>query len=354
MIIDQKVKAKWTRRTRKHYESKGYLYTGNEDEFFINVNDLSEGSHTLVKYTCDYCLGENQKEEKDKWKVYKDLLKQRKTTNKDCCGSMECKSKKLNETYINNLIESKETLGHKFPNLVLEWHPKNEKSPFQYSYGSEYKVWWICEKGHEWEDSALHRTGSNRGCPYCSGRKVCIDNCLQTIRPDISREWHPFKNGDSTPFDVTCGSDKKIWWICRFGHEFYSSIVNRTTGGNGCSICKESKGEKKIRLFLDKNNINFKPQYEFNGLVGLGGKNLKFDFAIFKDSKLELVIEYDGEFHFNKYYDDDGYEKIVEHDKRKNQYCIENHIPLLRIPYWEFNNIEEILQKELAKYDLND
>jgi hypothetical protein len=351
MIVEnQKIKVKWLRRTRKHFESQGYVYTKNEDEFYVNVSDLSIGSHTKVEFICDYCLGKNQM---DKFKSYKALLKQRETTNKDCCGHMECKNKKVHETYIKNLINNKETLAHKFPHLITEWSSKNLQSPYQFSYGSESRVWWICSKGHEWEDNVLHRTGSDRGCPYCSNKRVCMDNCLQTLRPNIASEWHPKKNDKLTPFDYTYGSDKIVWWLCKNGHEFKNSISNRTSKGTGCPICKESKGERKIREFLESLKIKFISQYEINGLVGLGGKNLKFDFSIFDNNKnLLFLIEFDGEFHFNKYYEEQNFETLQIHDKRKDQYCIDNSINLVRIPYWEFEDIEDILTKELTKYNL--
>lgn len=124
-----------------------------------------------------------------------------------------------------------------------------------------------------------------------------------------------------------------------------------------CPICNESKGENKIREWLESNNVQFKPQYKFKNLFGIGGRLLRFDFAIFEDEendkvKLKYLIEYDGEFHYEKIYEDDGYEILQYHDKLKNEYCKTNNIPLLRIPYWDFNNIEGILEKELSKYDL--
>lgn len=55
LILPQKVKIKWTGNTRKHYESKGYIYTKNLDEFDVAVEDLTNGSMTMVNVKCDYC-----------------------------------------------------------------------------------------------------------------------------------------------------------------------------------------------------------------------------------------------------------------------------------------------------------
>jgi hypothetical protein len=74
---------------------------------------------------------------------------------------------------------------------------------------SSKKVWWICGKGHEWEAIIYNRV-KGRGCPYCAGFYACTDNCLETLAPHIAKEWHPKKNGDLTPKDVTKSSNKKV------------------------------------------------------------------------------------------------------------------------------------------------
>ncbi len=102
--------------------------------------------------------------------------------------------------------------------------------------GSNKKVWWVCTKGHEWLASVDSRNCRGTGCPYCSGRRVCIDNCLLTVKPGLANEWHPTKNGNLTPKDVTPGSRKKAWWICGQGHEWESFIHSRSRG-HGCPYC---------------------------------------------------------------------------------------------------------------------
>ena len=55
---------------------------------------------------------------------------------------------------------------------------------------SHKKVWWKCEKGHEWQIAVAARTKKKSGCPYCSGRLASDDNCLQTLYPELAKEWH--------------------------------------------------------------------------------------------------------------------------------------------------------------------
>ena len=123
------------------------------------------------------------------------------------------------------------------PELAKYWHPtKNgDLTPGDVTVGSDKKVWWVCEKKHEWEATISNRV-NGRGCPFCSGKRVCDDNSLQTSNPELSKHWHPTKNGELTPGDVTAGSDKKVWWQCENGHEWEATISSRVSG-NGCPFC---------------------------------------------------------------------------------------------------------------------
>lgn len=142
------------------------------------------------------------------------------------------------------------------PDIAAQWHPtlNGELTPYDVTVRSGKEPWWICEKGHEWQVSVYNRTNGN-GCPYCSGKKVCEDNCLATLRPDIAVQWHPTKNGSLTPKDFTCGSDKKVWWLCDNGHMWKTSIENRTYLGYGCPQCSKGPRSKVGDEWLDSLSI---------------------------------------------------------------------------------------------------
>jgi Probable Zinc-ribbon domain/PilZ domain len=59
---------------------------------------------------------------------------------------------------------------------------------------------------------------------------------LYALRPDLAKEWHPTRNGNLGPKDVTPGSRKKIWWLCEEGHWWLASVRCRTRGMR-CSLC---------------------------------------------------------------------------------------------------------------------
>lgn len=112
------------------------------------------------------------------------------------------------------------------------------------------KVWWTCEKGHEWEMSVSDRTrvrnGRTKGgnCPICSNRKIIQGvNDLTSTHPEIAKEWHPTKNILLVE-DVGIGSAKKAWWLCDKGHEWEARIASRQL--SSCPYCKGNKVIKNV------------------------------------------------------------------------------------------------------------
>ena len=138
--------------------------------------------------------------------------------------------------------------------LAREWHPKKNGTitPKDIARASGRKVWWMCRNGHEWEAAVYSRTLGGNGCPYCSGKRAGKDNSLRKLYPKLAREWHPEKNGELTPADVTRGSKRRIWWRCRQGHEWQAPVHERTSG-KGCPYCAHR------RLSSDNNLAALRP-----------------------------------------------------------------------------------------------
>jgi hypothetical protein len=131
----------------------------------------------------------------------------------------------------------KNSLLIKNPALAKEWHPsKNVKlTPKDVTPGSHKKVWWICSKGHEWKARVFSRDNGH-GCPYCSGRLATEENNLQVIYPNLAKEWHPTKNKSLTPREVKPFANRKVWWICKNGHD-WQAYINHRANGNPCPYC---------------------------------------------------------------------------------------------------------------------
>ena len=101
--------------------------------------------------------------------------------------------------------------------LMTEWNwEKNNElgcDPNQLTHGSNKKVWWKCNKGHEWQANINDRNIRKRGCPYCANQKVVTGiNDLATTHPSLAKQWHPSKNINE-PTQVFPQSNKSVWWI---------------------------------------------------------------------------------------------------------------------------------------------
>lgn len=104
-----------------------------------------------------------------------------------------------------------------------------------------------------------------------------------------------------------------------------------------------SKGEEKISSLLKSAHIAFKREYSFPNLKSYQGILLRFDFAIFIENSLYCLLEYDGEAHFQQinhfHKTQSDFRRAQERDRIKNKYCLLNNIKLIRIPYWEIQNL---------------
>ena len=184
--------------------------------------DVVTGSSKKVWWKCD-------KGEDHVWKSSINGLK-----NEDSCPICS-----------NQKVVKSNCLATLNPQLSNEWHPtKNgELTPFKVPNGGKRKVWWKCPEGddHVWYSAIENRVGG-QNCPICSNKKVVKSNCLATLNPQLSNEWHPTKNGELTPFKVSEGSNKKVWWKCPEGddHEWFA-VINSRSQGAGCPICSNHK-----------------------------------------------------------------------------------------------------------------
>lgn len=181
-------------------------------------------------------------------------------------------------------------------------------------------------------------------CPCCSGRKVSKQNNLLIINPVLSKQWNYIKNHPIRPEQVLPNTTKKFWWICNdCSFEWEKSVHYRNQKNSHCPNCKMSKGEYAVKSYLLNNNINYICEHSFNKCLNV--KKLRFDFYL---PEYNTCIEYQGEFHYNilkGITSEEILESQKNRDKIKREFCNENNIELIEIPYWEFKNIESLLNE---------
>lgn len=136
---------------------------------------------------------------------------------------------------------------------------------------------------------------------------------------------------------------------CDCGNICKVLTYNLTSGNTLSCGCLKSKGEEKINIILSKYKISFQTQYYFSDCRFPSTNRLAyFDYAIFNNNNLICLIEYDGPQHFTGWgQDTQSLKHIQEYDNIKTQYCKNNHIPLVRIPYTDYDkiDIDYLLQK---------
>lgn len=202
------------------------------------------------------------------------------------------------------------------PNIAHEWHSvKNERlKPSNVTKFSNKVVWWQCNKGHNWSAKVSDRS-LGQGCPICANKQVLVGyNDLATTIPEIAQEWHPTKNGKLKPYDVVAGSERKVWWKCKKGHEWEVAVAYRS-GGTGCPICNNERHisfpEKALYFYVKK--------YFNDAIANYNDKrigNLELDVYI---PAMNIGLEYDGIYHKR------------ERDINKNTVCKRNGIKLIRL-----------------------
>jgi len=196
-----------------------------------------------------------------------------------------------------------------FPELTKEWcYSKNKKDPHAVNPNTHDRFFWVCSKNkrHVWKASPnarvsiRHRGGKvqkTTGCPYCSNKKVCKDNCLSTIDPNLSKEWDCDRNS-LTPKDIVPFSDKKIHWNCgSCGHKWIATPKHRSRG-NGCPACSRiylkdgTICDSLIEAYFYLKFKNKKQKFVHHGKYGgrMGGS--KYDFYFPRTNTYMEVTSY--------------------------------------------------------------
>lgn len=207
------------------------------------------------------------------------------------------------------------------PKLLKEYSSRNLQPAGEVFLKSNKKVWWQCDKGHEWEASVKNRA-NGRGCSQCAGRKITK---LNISHPQLVNEWdektlspenftagsskeilwkcekaHSYKTSiisridsrtnrikqcpvclnriiipsvnsfdkthphisnqlknEEESFSVSYGSEQKLVWVCDEGHEYTAQVRSKTIEKSGCPLCSSSQGEKDIKAIIRSLNLEF-------------------------------------------------------------------------------------------------
>lgn len=268
----------------------------------------------------------------------------RRKTNRDYLK--ECKDRGLDlpiEDYVNAMtkIKHKCNKGHIYlqkPNTHLRgigcsicYGNKNKTSkeykreckdrgydlPIEDYVNAKTKINHKCKYGHIYlQKPNDHLQGY--GCPVC--KKKSHEEYIKECK----------EKGLDLPAEDYIDAKTKIKHKCNKGH-VYKQLPSAHLHGQGCSICRESHGEKFIRNYLDKNNIKYEAQKTFKNLKDR--KQLSYDFYI---SDCNILIEYQGIQHYvaDEYFGGrERFKKQHHHDNLKRKYAKDNGYKLLELHY---------------------
>lgn len=210
------------------------------------------------------------------------------------------------------------------------------------------KIEWQCSEGHVWSAVPMAiRTGS--WCPYCSPRPplTISDACILA------------QSKQGLCIDTTyVNSETLMTWQCEYGHQWQNTYAH-IKHGQWCPYCAKgiNSTENKVRrIFETIFNYAFpamRPDFLKDSTTN---RKLELDGYC---KELRLAFEYDGRMHYEERSTHQLTDKqvrrhsclsqIQEKDKIKDALCKTNHIVLIRIPYWENNNLEVFIRNQLQE-----
>lgn len=323
------------------------------------------------KVGCPYCIGRNKTTENFKKELYKinpniEVIDEYKNAK----SPIQCKCIIDGTKWISNAntllrgegcptcgklksIKNRTKTNEQFIDQLKQINP--DIIPLEEYQSVKQKILVSCTQcGHQWlstPDNLLQGTG----CPECM--KIKLHNRqaktneqflleLKQINP-ILEPLEPYYN-DHTKILVRCKKHNYKWYVAP------NKILHRSTG---CPKCTAYNNEQKILSFLEELGYNTSTQKRYNECKDK--YVLPFDIYV---EELNLLIEYDGEGHYypirrGSMTYEEAYEQLKitkKHDRIKTQYCVDNDIPLIRIPYWQNYNIELFLVTKMIEYNLID
>ena len=254
-------------------------------------------------------------------------------------GCPKCSAKRASERL---------TISHE--DFIKRVHSVNKNIVVKNTYyGNTTRMDCVCSDcGYKW-NTAASQLLSGCNCPKCAATIRAREYYMLSQEEFVSRM--SITNPNIKILGIYMGSDKKIDCKClSCGYE-WDALPSNLLKGEGCPKCRNSHGETIVARYLDSINIKYNVQYRFDDCRYV--RPLPFDFYL---PDYNACIEYDGEQHYwpidfagrGKEHSEESFRKTKERDVIKTKYCENNNIRLLRIPYWELNNVKQVISNFLT------
>lgn len=239
-------------------------------------------------------------------------------------GCQYCKGN-LPEWYV------KQKIAELYPYIKLIGKYINMSTPID-CYCEKHNVYWKTSPQNILYGHGCFECGLEKLSNYHTYTQKEFEELIQSVNPDI--EIISEYRGMEYNITVRCKKCGYVWTL---------NAQSLKANGTRCKRCSYTyKGEDKIIDVLERLKCEFVHQYKFSDCRDK--RPLPFDFYL---PKYNLCIEFDGEQHYKPKFGEDNFIQTQKHDKIKNEYCESHNIELLRIPYWEGSNTEDIIKNKL-------
>ncbi len=307
-------------------------YCGKEYEVPESQKDRSKfcsdkcfraSRNTQVECVCDYCgtTFKTQKSKRDKAIA----------NNKQLFCSKEC-AKNIQKPKWDDIVSLFDARGY----ILLSTEYVNAKTKLKYLCPEHL------DKGIQ--EITYGNLKAGFGCRFCG-----FERTVAARRLSFEYVKEVFARNDMILLDQEyINANQPLKYICKHHPEVgvqYKCLANAYT--QHCPYCHQNKGENAIKSYLIEHDIKFIPRKTYDNLRGINGGKLSYDFFL---PEYNLLIEFQGEQHESpvEFFGGEEQFKIQqEHDLRKREYAKQHKINLLEIWYYDFNNIEKILSKQL-------
>ncbi len=308
------------RQLLSHEEFIKQIYELVANEYTILSQYKGDNVHVTIKHnTCGHI-----------YSVKPTNFKQGKRCPKCAIKKVTDIHRKTNEEFVNDI---KKLVG-------------NEYIPLEKYTSAKHKITFkhmTCKNIFKADPDHFINAGTR--CPYCNGGIISnLSEFKKTVYELEENNYHVLGS-------YVNSQTKILMFHAECGNKYYVRPSDFKQGKR-CPYCASSKGEKIINTFFNFKKINYKREYRIKDCKHI--RPLPFDFAVFQQNKIKTLIEYDGIQHFEliEYYSKHKLETIQLRDQIKNNYCKTHNIPLLRIPYTQYDHIEDILNEHLRKLNI--
>ena len=328
LVKNQMIEVFWSNRVINHYVSKGYKFTKRYEAFLVKAEDLNPTCTKKVKVICDECG-------KEIISPYFAHYKRFTNGEPDLCKSCAA---------LLGYSRNKDTRAKDKFDLIRKVCKENDyvlvtkEEDFE---NTHMDIQFICKK-HGIQTMMLDNFIRGHKCYACSYElrgQNCrndidyVEEIINSVNGNKLLNKEDYVGSNTRNLKVACGKCGK--------HTFLVSLSGycnvKITQCRSCSS-KESVGEKVVAEYLEEHNIDFVREKKFPDCKDK--RELPFDFFV---PKYNLIIEFDGQHHYYDVFGEEHFKRTQYHDEIKNQYCKDNNIHLLRIPYWEGKNVDKLI-----------